>query len=49
MAITKIVQGNGDDAPKNIGARIGWFVGIWTLSTVVFFAGASLLHLIIPK
>ncbi|ASC06193.1 DUF2474 family protein [Acetobacter pasteurianus] len=49
MAITKIVQGNGDGAPKNIGARIGWFVVIWTLSTAVFFAGASLLHLIIPK
>ena len=37
MAITKIVQGNGDGAPMNIGARIGWFVVIWTLSTAVFF------------
>ncbi|MBB2167946.1 DUF2474 domain-containing protein [Gluconacetobacter aggeris] len=49
MAITEIVKGNGDDAPKRLGARIGWFVAIWALSTVVFFAMASLLHLLVPK
>ncbi|GAA4503811.1 DUF2474 family protein [Gluconacetobacter tumulicola] len=49
MAITEIVKGNGDDAPKRFGVRIGWFVAIWALSTVVFFVMASLLHLLVPK
>ncbi|CEF39947.1 hypothetical protein predicted by Glimmer/Critica [Acetobacter senegalensis] len=49
MAITDIVQGNGDGAPKRPGARVGWFVVIWSLSTAAFIAAASLLHLLIPK
>lgn len=49
MAITEIVHGNGDDAPPRTGARIAWFVAIWSLSTTVFFGAASLLHLIVPK
>ncbi|GBQ47733.1 MULTISPECIES: hypothetical protein [Komagataeibacter] len=49
MGITDIVQGNGDNAPPRAGARIAWFVVIWSLSTGVFFGAASLLHLIVPK
>ncbi|MBB2206556.1 DUF2474 domain-containing protein [Gluconacetobacter takamatsuzukensis] len=49
MAITEIVKGNGDDAPKRLGVRIGWFVGIWALGTAALFVVAMLLHLIIPK
>lgn len=49
MAITDIVRGNGEDAPKRLWARLGWFVAIWALSTAAFFAVASLLHLIVPR
>ncbi|KAB8123058.1 DUF2474 domain-containing protein [Komagataeibacter medellinensis] len=49
MGITEIVSGNGDDAPPRTGARIAWFVAIWSLSTIVFLGMAFLLHLIIPK
>ena len=49
MGITEIVQGNGDDAPPRTGARIAWFVAIWSLSTCAFFGAASLLHLIVPR
>lgn len=49
MVITEIVKGNGDDAPKRLATRIGWFVAIWALSTVAFFVVASLLHLMVPK
>ncbi|MFT8711330.1 DUF2474 domain-containing protein [Komagataeibacter rhaeticus] len=49
MGITDIVRGDGDDAPPRAGVRIAWFVAIWSLSTLVFFGAASLLHLIIPR
>ncbi|MBB2162053.1 DUF2474 domain-containing protein [Gluconacetobacter sacchari] len=49
MAITDVVRGNGDGAPKRLTARIGWFVAIWALSTAAFFVVASLLHLIVPR
>ncbi|GAN86482.1 DUF2474 domain-containing protein [Komagataeibacter intermedius] len=49
MGITEIVRGNGDDAPPRTGARIAWFVAIWSLSTCVFLGAASLLHLIVPR
>lgn len=49
MAIIEFVEGNGDNAPQRLAPRIGWFVAIWTLSTVALFATASLIHLVIPK
>ena len=49
MAITDIVAGNGDDAPRHAGVRIVWFIAIWSLSTAVFFGAASLLHLIVSR
>ncbi|MGG6430390.1 DUF2474 domain-containing protein [Acetobacter ghanensis] len=49
MAITEIVQGNGENAPRHTSVRIAWFVVIWSLSTAAFFGGAALLHLIVPK
>ncbi|ARW48996.1 MULTISPECIES: DUF2474 domain-containing protein [Acetobacteraceae] len=49
MAIIEIVQGNGDNAPRRLSQRIGWFIGIWALSTVALFVSASLVHLIVPK
>ncbi|MBE7728883.1 DUF2474 domain-containing protein [Komagataeibacter sp. FXV3] len=48
MAITDIVAGNGDRAPRRVGVRIAWFIAIWSVSTTVFFGVASLLHLIVP-
>ncbi|MFT9256931.1 MAG: DUF2474 family protein [Acetobacter sp.] len=49
MAIIEIVQGNGDNAPRGLGQRILWFVGIWALSTAALFVVAALIHCIIPK
>lgn len=49
MAIIEIVQGDGNNAPRRLSQRIGWFIGIWTLSTAALFASASLVHLIVPK
>ncbi|PYD48296.1 DUF2474 domain-containing protein [Novacetimonas pomaceti] len=49
MAITDIVRGNGNDAPRHTGVRIGWFVAIWSCSTAVFFGVAGLIHLIVPR
>lgn len=49
MATIKIVDGTGEAAPRRLTARLGWFVVIWALSTVAFFAGASLLHLLVPR
>ncbi len=49
MAITEIVKGDGSKAPRRVGVRLGWFVGIWAMSTGGFFVLASLLHFLIPK
>ncbi|AHI25510.1 DUF2474 domain-containing protein [Komagataeibacter swingsii] len=48
MAITDIVAGDGDDAPRHVGVRIVWFIAIWSASTAVFLGAATLLHLIVP-
>ncbi|MBB2164912.1 DUF2474 domain-containing protein [Gluconacetobacter sp. 1b LMG 1731] len=49
MAIIEIVKGDGSEAPRRWSARFGWLVGIWAASTVAFFVGASLLHLLVPR
>ncbi|WP_084296430.1 DUF2474 family protein [Komagataeibacter kakiaceti] len=49
MAITDTMRAKGDDAPRHLGVRIGWFVAIWALSTTAFFVAASLLHLLVPR
>jgi hypothetical protein len=49
MAIIEIVRGDGSGAARHLGKRLGWFAGIWAVSTVAFFVAASLLHLLVPK
>ncbi|WP_139064356.1 DUF2474 family protein [Gluconobacter morbifer] len=49
MAIIEVVKGDGSEAPRRWSARFGWLAGIWAASTAVFFVGASLLHLLVPK